>query len=172
MEDETVIRPQLRIGGSFALTDHFGNAVTDRSWPDKHLLIFFGFTHCKIVCPRALAKLEAAIGLLGDDAARLRPLYVTVDPERDTPDRMREFLADYPHFVGLTGSKERIDGIKAAYRVFAERQAAADGDYDMPHSAITYLVAPDGGLAAHYVDALDAETIAGRIAKVLRGGDA
>lgn len=172
MARETVIRPQVRIGGSFALIDHFGAAVTDRSWPDRHLMIFFGFTHCKIVCPRALTKLEMVMDLLGEDAARLRPLYVTVDPDRDSPDRMRAFLSDYPHFLGLTGSKERIAEVKAAYRVFAERQAAADGDYDMPHSAITYLVAPDGGLAAHFVDALDADTIAGRIATVLRGAAA
>jgi protein SCO1/2 len=163
---ERVIRPQISIGGGFALTDHLGTAVTERSWPGRYLLIFFGFTHCRVVCPRALGKLGAAITLLDESAERLRPLYVTVDPDRDTPDRMRSFLAAYPHFLGLTGPADAIEQIKAAYRVFAQRQATEDSGYDMPHSAITYLVAPDGTLAAHFVDALDAPTIAARIQAV------
>lgn len=161
--NERVVRPQITIGGGFSLTDHFGASVTERSWPGRYLLIFFGFTHCKVVCPRALAKLSDVIALLGDSAARLQPLYVTVDPERDTPERMRTFLGTYPHFIGLTGSTDAIERMKAAYRVFAQRRAAEHGDYDMPHTAITYLIAPDGTLAAHFVDALDASTIAARI---------
>jgi protein SCO1/2 len=164
--DERIIRPQIAIGGGFTLTDHFGTAVTERSWPDRYLLIFFGFTHCKMVCPRALGKLGEVIASLGESAERLRPLYVTVDPDRDTPDRMRSFLASYPHFLGLTGPADAIEQIKVAYRVFAQRQATEDGGYDVPHSAITYLVAPDGALAAHFVDALDAPTIAARIRAV------
>mgnify|MGYP003575349799 CR=1 FL=1 len=107
-----------------------------------------------------------AIILLNGSAERLRALYVTVDPDRDTPDRMRSFLATYPHFLGLTGSADAIEQIKIAYRVFAQRQATDDGGYDVPHSAIAYLVAPDGTLAAHFVDALDAPTIAARIQAV------
>lgn len=164
--DERVIRPQIAIGGSFTLTDHFGAAVTEKSWPDRYLLIFFGFTHCKVVCPRALGKLGDAIILLNESAERLRALYVTVDPGRDTPDRMRSFLATYPRFLGLTGPADAIEQIKVAYRVFAQRQATEDGGYDVPHSAITYLVAPDGTLAAHFVDALDAPTIASRIQEI------
>lgn len=163
---ERVIRPRIAIGGGFTLTDHFGKAVTERSWPDRYLLIFFGFTHCKMVCPRALGKLAEAIILLNESAERLRPLYITVDPDRDTPYRLRSFLTAYPHFLGLTGPTGAIEQTKVAYRVFAQRQATEDGGYDMPHSAITYLVAPDGTLAAHFVDALDAPTIAARIQAV------
>jgi protein SCO1/2 len=159
---ETVIRPRVEIGGAFQLVDHFGQPVTERSWPGQYLLIFFGFTHCKIVCPRALARLSDVIDRLGPAAERLRPLYVTVDPARDTPDVMRAFLTTYPHFLGLTGSMEAIEDAKARYRVFAERQAAEDGG-ELQHSALTYLVAPGGTLAAHFVDALDAATIVARI---------
>jgi len=106
-------------------------------------LVFFGFTHCRIVCPRALGKLCRVLDDLGPLAERVQPLYVTVDPERDTPAVMREFLGrSYPRFTGLTGSPAQIDAAKAAFRVFARRVADPDspGGYAMPHTAIAYLL--------------------------------
>src|SRR5690242_10425521 len=95
--------------GTFDLIDHFGRQATNRSFHGKHLLVYFGFTHCRVVCPRALTKLSAALDALGSLATKIQPLYVTVDPERDTPERMREFLQNYPAFLGLTGSRGQID---------------------------------------------------------------
>ncbi|WP_137681770.1 SCO family protein [Aurantiacibacter suaedae] len=153
----------VRIGGDFALTDHFGKAVTQASYRGRFALIFFGFTHCKMVCPRALTRLSEALDLLGEQAAAIQPLYVTIDPERDTPDVMRAFLEDrWPRFTGLTGSKPDLEAMRTAFKVFATR-VADPGDpegYDMPHSSLAYLMDPQFQYRAHYPDTLDAARLA------------
>jgi protein SCO1/2 len=123
------------IGGSFCLIDHDGHNVSDETYRGQYVLIFFGFTNCRVVCPRALTKLSAVLDSLGPLADRIRPIYVTVDPERDTPDAMRSFLQSYPRFTGLTGSLEQIDRMKKAYRVFAQRvdDLAGKGEYAGAH---------------------------------------
>ncbi|MGO4713355.1 SCO family protein [Bradyrhizobium sp. 2TAF24] len=162
------------IGGSFCLIDHDGRDVSDETYHGHYALMFFGFTHCRVVCPRALTKLSAVLDSLGPLAGRIRALYVTVDPERDTPDAMRAFLQPYPRFTGLTGSREQIDRIKAAFRVFAQRvdDAAGNADYTVPHTAITYVMDPEGRLVSHLIDALSAEEIATRLRRLLTSDEA
>lgn len=156
----------VHIGGGFSLTDHHGRGVTDASFHGKYALLFFGFTHCKVVCPRALGRISAAMDLLGDLADDVQPLYITVDPERDTTTVMRAFLeADYPRFLGLTGDKEQIAAVKTAYKVFAERvddPEAPDG-YNVPHTAFTFLLDRQGNYCAHFVDAGDAQELADKL---------
>ncbi len=155
-----------KIGGSFSLTDHNGRPVTDASFHGKYALLFFGFTHCKVVCPRALRRISAALDLLDALADEIQPLYITVDPERDTPAIMRAFLeASYPRFLGLTGDKEKIVAMKAAYKVFAERRDDPDNPdgYDVPHTAFTFLLDRQGKYCAHFVDAGDAMELADKI---------
>lgn len=159
---------------AFDLVDHHGDPVDARSYPGAWLLVRFGFTSCRVVCPRALTRLTAALDELDDVVAdRIRPLYVSVDPERDTPDVMRDFLAScYPRFTGLTGTPEQVEAAKRAFRVFARRRAdTEDPDgYSVPHTAITYLVDPDGFLAHHWPDTADTSTVAaGLIARVAAG---
>ncbi|WP_439400046.1 SCO family protein (plasmid) [Bradyrhizobium sp. PMVTL-01] len=161
------ISPLTPIGGSFRLIDHDGRNVSDETYRGHYVLIFFGFTHCRVVCPRALAKLSAVLDSLGPLADRIRPIYVTVDPERDTPDAMRSFLQLYPRFTGLTGSREQVDRAKKAFRVFAQRDPAADGEYAVPHTAITYVMDPRGRFVCHFTDALSAEEIAVRLELLL-----
>jgi protein SCO1/2 len=153
------------VGGSFQLVDHHGRAVTEASYHGRFALLFFGFTHCRVVCPRALTKLSGVLETLGPLADRVQPLYITVDPERDTPDVMRVFLQAYPRFTGLTGSREKIDAVKQAFRVFAERAADPDDrdGYAVPHTAITYLLGPDGELVTHFTDALAPEDFCARL---------
>lgn len=162
------------IGGSFCLIDHDGHNVSDETYRGQYVLIFFGFTNCRVVCPRALTKLSAVLDSLGPLADRIRPIYVTVDPERDTPDAMRSFLQSYPRFTGLTGSLEQIDRIKKAYRVFAQRvdDLAGKGEYAVPHTAITYVVDPHGRFVSHFADALSAEEIAARLRLLLKSDKA
>ena len=114
--------------------------------------MFFGFTHCAVVCPRELAKLSRALDLLGNAAEDVQPIYVTVDPARDTQERLRDYLAAYPRFLGLTGSAERIEQAKASFRVFAQPVAdpGAPGGYRVPHTAISYLLTPAGDFAQHF----------------------
>lgn len=149
------------IDGTFSLVDHFGIPVTERDYRGRWMLVFFGFTHCKGVCPRALSRISDVLRELGPLAEALCPLYITVDPERDTPQAMRAFLeSGYPLFTGLTGTEEQVDAAKTAFRVFARRKAdPADPDgYDVPHTAMTYLLDAEGVYRRHYPDAQDTAT--------------
>lgn len=157
----------------FALIDHHGRQVTEADFAGAFLLVYFGFTHCRVVCPRSLAKLSKVLERLGAAADRITALYVSVDPARDTPEVMRAYLeAGYPQFTGLTGSQEQVDAAKKAFRVFAERKADADDPdgYAVPHSAISYLMGPDGRYCDHFTDAVEEEKIADRIGHALARG--
>ena len=153
----------------FSLTDHHGRAVSEADFAGKAMLVYFGFTHCRVVCPRALARLSGALEHL-DGRAVIAPLYITVDPARDTPAVMKAYLdAHHPRFTGLTGSAEQIDAAKRAFRVFAERRPdAGDPDgYGVPHTAITYLIGADGLYLGHFLDGGGAAELAERIAALL-----
>jgi protein SCO1 len=158
---------QREIDGTFRLIDHHGATVTNRTFDDKLLLVLFGFTHCRAVCPRKLAETDAVLDRLGELANRLQPLYITVDPERDTPEVMSNFLKTHPRFVGLTGDRVEIDEVKL--RVFARRvEDTSDPQrYNVPHTAVTYLMKPDGGYLAHWLDGTDVEKMANKIEELL-----
>lgn len=166
---EPVQAPTARpapIDGRFELVDHHGRAVTERSFGDRHLLVFFGFTHCAVVCPRELGKLGAALERLGPLADRIQPLYVTVDPRRDDPETMRAYVARQPGgLTGLTGTPAQVDAAKKAFRVFAEPvpDAGAPGGYVVPHTAFAYLMAPGGRYQTHLPDALDIDAVVERL---------
>lgn len=154
----------------FTLTDHHGKQISDADLTGKFLLVYFGFTHCKMVCPRSLAKLSRVVDALGAKADRLTALYVTVDPERDTPEVMRAYLENsYPRFTGLTGTSEQIEAAKRAFRIFAERRPDPDDPegYVVPHTAISYLMGPDGHYRGHFTDALEEDALAERIVDAL-----
>ena len=149
---------------AFALTDHFGEPTTSNSYEGKWLLVFFGFTHCRSVCPRNLEKLTSALDLVPDLTAEIQPLYITVDPARDSPAVMRTFLEErYPSFVGLTGSEDEITKAKGQFGVFARRVDETDGNYQMPHTSLTYLINPDRMYRAHWPSVLDVGDIGDRI---------
>jgi len=153
----------------FSLTDHNGRQVTEADYRGRFLIVYFGFTHCRVVCPRSLTKLSTALAQLGSRADAIVPLYVTVDPQRDTPDVMRRYLEAYPRFTGLTGSLDAIEAAKAAFRVYAQRKADPhdpDG-YAVPHTAIAYFMSPDGRYLDHFSDALDEAELVGRISTAI-----
>ncbi|MFO1059168.1 MAG: SCO family protein [Dongiaceae bacterium] len=135
------------IGGPFTLVDGSGREVTEKSWPGKWLLVFFGFTHCPDVCPTTLADLGQALDQLGPEADRLQPLFVTVDPERDTPAVMRDYVAAFGNRIaGLTGSAAQIAAVAKAYRVYYAKHPEGS-DYSMDHTAILYVMRPNGTMA-------------------------
>ena len=158
------------VGGYFLLDNHHGRRVDAFSFGNRLLLLLFGFTHCAVVCPRELRKLDAALDQLGPLAARIQPLYVTVDPERDMPGTLQAYLKPYPRFIGLTGTRAEIDAAKRSFRVFAERRNDADtpGGYIVPHTTGAYLAAPGGQVIAHFMDSIDATTLAQRLRAVLQ----
>ncbi|WP_421981747.1 SCO family protein [Roseibium sp.] len=140
----SLIEPLAAIGGPFELVDGNGETVTDATFAGKPLVLFFGFTYCPDVCPTTLSELQGWIEALGPDADKLNYAFVTVDPERDTPDVMRDYVWAFDTRIApLTGSREQIDAVIKAYRVYAKKVPLDDGDYTMDHSAAVYLMNSD-----------------------------
>lgn len=153
----------------FSLIDDQGQSATPVRFRGRWMLVYFGFTHCKVVCPRSLAKLSAVLERVDPEAKAIVALYVTVDPERDTPDVMRNYLAEHhPRFTGLTGTREQIDEAKRSFRVFATPRAGESvAEYDVPHTAIAYLIDPAGDYRAHFAEHVDADKIVARLTTII-----
>lgn len=138
------------VKSSFSLTDHSGAAVTEQSWPGKYLLVFFGFTHCPDICPVTLDKMTSVLNKLGDAAASVQPLFISVDPARDTPDVLKEYVSHFhKSILGLTGTDAQVKAAEDAFKVYAAKiNGTAPGqDYTFDHSAYVYLMEPGGGMA-------------------------
>ena len=139
------------IGGPFQLTDQSGTTVTDKSLQGRPSLIFFGFTHCPDVCPTSLFEISEVLRAMGKDADRVNAYFVSVDPERDSMEAMKDYLSSFdPHLKGLTGDPEAIAKMLTAYRVYAKKVPLKDGDYTMDHTALTYLMDRDGKFVAPF----------------------
>jgi protein SCO1/2 len=133
------------IGGPFKLVDQNGQIVTDQDLKGRPFLVFFGFTHCPDVCPTTLFEVSEILRALGPDADRTRALFITVDPERDTPAVMRDYLSSFdPHLSGLTGNAAEIAAVAKVYRVYFKKVPLDQGGYTMDHTAIVYLMDRDG----------------------------
>jgi protein SCO1/2 len=133
------------VGGPFKLIDQNGKAVSDQDLKGHPFLVFFGFTHCPDVCPTTLFDVSEMLRALGPDADRTRALFITVDPERDTPAVMKDYLSSFdPHLAGLTGDPAAIATVAKAYRVYYKKVPLDGGEYTMDHTAIVYLMDKDG----------------------------
>ncbi len=129
------------IGGPFQLVTHDGRPVTERDFKGAPHLVFFGFTHCPDVCPTKLFEISEVLRATGDRGKALRALFITVDPERDTPEVLKSYLASFDErIVGLTGSPEAVQATTRAYRAFARKVPTKDGDYTMEHTSLVYLM--------------------------------
>jgi protein SCO1/2 len=139
------------IGGPFRLTDHNGKTVTDADLKGKPFLIFFGFTHCPDICPTTLFEVSEILGKLGNDASRVNALFVTVDPERDTTDKLKDYLSSFhPQLHGLTGDAASIASIEKTYRVYSKKVPLEGGGYTMDHTALVYLMDKEGRFVAPF----------------------
>jgi protein SCO1/2 len=133
------------VGGPFNLVDQNGKSITDQDMKGKPFLVFFGFTHCPDVCPTTLFDVSEVFRALGADAKDVRALFVTVDPERDTPAVLKDYLSSFdPRIVGVTGDEASIAAAEKAYRVYAKKVPTDGGGYTMDHTAIVYLMNKDG----------------------------
>jgi protein SCO1/2 len=137
-----------RVGGPFSLVADDGRSVTERSFPDKYKLVYFGYSSCRDVCPSTLNTLGAAVDRLGAAGARVQPLFITVDPARDTPAVLRRYVHAFGgHLLGLTGQPDELRKAAREYGVVTEpSQDAGSGDID--HSSVIYMMAPDGRFVA------------------------
>lgn len=132
------------VGGPFALTDQDGRKVTNKDFEGRPMLIFFGFTRCPDVCPTALAQISSVFEAMGPDA-KVGALFVSVDPERDTPASLKDYLSSFDkRIVGLWGDPETTRAVMKSFRAFASKVPLKDGDYTMDHTAIAYLMNKQG----------------------------
>ncbi len=137
------------IGGPFRLAASDGRTVTDRSFPGRYVLVYFGYSRCRDVCPTTLATLAAALDAMGPRAAQVQPLFVTVDPTRDSPAALHHYLAAFsPRLLGLGGTPAQIRAVEREYRVRSVVHPDGRGGYDVEHSSVLYLMAPDGTFLA------------------------
>jgi protein SCO1 len=129
------------IGGPFELVDHDGIKVTDKTFAGRPSVIFFGYTSCPAFCPTALSELSTWLNALGPNAYKLNVLFISIDPERDTPAHLKEYLSSFdPRIRGLTGTGEQIAAMAKAYRVYYKRIQRPEGGYAMDHTAAIYLM--------------------------------
>jgi len=139
------------VGGPFKLVDQNDKPITEQDFKGEPFLVFFGFTHCPDVCPTTLFEVSEIFRALGPDAKNLRAMFVTVDPERDTPAVMKDYLASFdPRIIGLTGDIDAITAAEKSYRVYAKKVPTDGGGYTMDHTAIVYLMNKDGRFVAPF----------------------
>ncbi len=160
------------IGGPFSLVAQDGRRVTEGDLKGRFAVVYFGYTHCPDMCPLGLETVTRAVELLPQPAAeRVQPVFVTVDPARDTPEVMRAYAASFhPRLLALTGSEAEVQGALKAYRVYArkaENAPAGEAEYLVDHSTFTYVMGPDGRYVAHFSHGTTAEEMAKRLGALL-----
>ncbi|MDH5750479.1 MAG: SCO family protein, partial [Rhodospirillales bacterium] len=174
--------PQVEFGGPFSLVDHTGKAVTDQSFRGSYMLIYFGYTFCPDVCPTGLQNIANTVDLLGDRADMVKPIFISVDPERDTPDILSGYVsAFHPRMAGLTGTLEQVAAAAKSYgaryiKVYpmpavdsnSPEQETKGDNYDMQHTTRTYLVGPDGKSLVTFPHGTTADIMAERILRFIK----
>ncbi|MCR0984713.1 SCO family protein [Roseomonas populi] len=155
----------VSVGGAFTLVDGDGKTVTEADLRGKLALVFFGYTFCPDVCPTELQAVAQTMDLLGPQADQVRPVFITVDPERDTPAKIKDYVSLFhPAIIGLTGTKEQVTAAARAWRVYyAKVTPPGSSDYLMDHSAFTYLMGRDGSLKSLFRPGVSPEEMAAAI---------
>jgi len=152
------------IGGPFTLTAADGRTVTDQTYHGKWQLIYFGYTSCPDACPTALNNMGVALDRLGKDAAAVQPIFITVDPKRDTRAALADYLKSFdPRIVALTGTEDQIAPAVKEYRVYVSAHSEEGSDYSVDHSSLYYLLNPDGKFVGILHGDLSGDEIAGRL---------
>jgi protein SCO1/2 len=147
----TPIAMTSAVGGPFKLVDQNSKPITDADMKGHPFLVFFGFTHCPDVCPTTLFDVSEVFRALGSDVKDVRALFITVDPERDTPTVLKDYLSSFdPRIIGVTGDDAAIASAEKAYRVYAKKVPLDGGGYTMDHTAIVYLMGKDGRFVAPF----------------------
>lgn len=155
------------VGGPFTLVDHTGKTATERDFAGRFMLVAFGFTYCPDVCPNTLTLITESLNRLGDKAASVVPILITIDPERDTPEHLKEYVRHFhPRLVALTGTVEQIADVARKYRVYYAKvrpEGAGAQEYLMDHTAIIYLMGPDGQFRTHFPHTMDVDAMTRRL---------
>jgi len=168
--DKRGISESVAIGGEFSLINQDGVKTSNTDFAGRPILLYFGFTYCPDVCPNDLMKMTKIMKALGSDADKIAPVFITLDPERDTPQHLKEFSANFDSRITyLTGNLDEIEAVTARYKVFHERteNASEPEKYLINHSSFMYFVTPEGKYITHFADNNDVPFIAAAISKHL-----
>jgi len=159
----------VAIGGPFTLVDQDGRTRSDGDFRGRFMLVYFGYSYCPDVCPTELTTMSAAIDALGDKGDKVTPVFITIDPERDTVARLKSYAANFHRrLVALTGTPAQIRAAARAYRVYYAKRPTKDGEtYFMDHTSIVYLMGPDGRFLQHFTYGTTADDMAAGIARHL-----
>ncbi|HEU0117908.1 MAG TPA: SCO family protein [Alphaproteobacteria bacterium] len=159
--DKDVPPSTAKIGGPFSLTDQDNKPVTDANYRGKYLLVYFGYTYCPDMCPTGLQSMAKSFDQLGADVSKVQGLFITIDPDRDTPAKLKEYTSSFhPKIVGLTGSAQQISSVAKEYQVYYKKGEQVDEhDYVMDHSSLIYLMNPDGKFIATFQEDVDPATL-------------
>ncbi len=156
------------IGGPFILTDQNGRRVGDTDFRGKLMLVYFGYTFCPDVCPTTLLDMSQAMDALGKDAGQVQPIFITVDPARDTADALKQYLVNFhPGMLGLTGTAQEIQAVAKSYRVYYANAAGKERDYLVDHTSIVYLMDRQGRYLTHFGPTVRGAPMAAAIRKFL-----
>ena len=157
----TITIGAVAVGGPYALTDQNGDKRSSNDFRGKYQLIYFGYSFCPDVCPTTLGVMSQALDKMGMDADRIVPIFITIDPARDTPQVLKNYMAAFgPRFVGLTGTPAEIAAAEKEYRVYAKKQPLdGKGNYGMDHSSVIYLMGPDGRLVSFYDELISPDAL-------------
>ncbi len=158
------------IGGPFSLVDINGKRVTDGDFRGKLMLVFFGYTHCPDVCPTEMQNMTEVMDKLGADASQVAPIFISVDPARDTPESLSAYVKNFsPRITGLTGSVDAVASAAKAYRVYFRKAEGGSDDYTVDHSVFVYLMDRQGDYLTHFMFNTPADTMVSVIKKHISG---
>jgi cytochrome oxidase Cu insertion factor (SCO1/SenC/PrrC family) len=158
------------VGGAFTLTDNTGKRVTDQDFRGKYMLVFFGYTSCPDICPAGLQLMAGALEKLGAKAQSITPVFISVDPQRDTPEKLAAYVKNFdPRLVGLTGTPEEIAAVAKAYKVYYAKVPSKErpDDYTMDHTSIIYVMDPKGEFVTHFTPSTSVDELAAKLDKIL-----
>jgi protein SCO1/2 len=168
--DDNAGEGAAQIGGAFTLTDQNGNLVHESDFRGRVMMVFFGFTSCPDICPVAVASMSKAMEILGSKADQVAPIFISVDPERDTPSVLKTYLAPFDkRFVGLTGTPDQIKEVSDLYKAYLAKKdiAPKDGTYTVDHSAYIYLMGKDGKYRVIFPNTASGEDLARALERAL-----
>ncbi|MCP1198934.1 SCO family protein [Notoacmeibacter sp. MSK16QG-6] len=159
-----------KMGAPFELIDHNGEVITEKALEGQPSAVFFGFTHCPEVCPTTLYEMATWFDALGEEGKNIRAFFITVDPERDTPDVMKSYVENFTdRITGITGDPEKVEQLKKAWRVYSKRVPLEDGDYTMDHTASVMLVDAEGRFKGTIAYGESADTAMEKLRRLAKG---
>ncbi len=168
-EGNVTLLPDIKLGQPFALVDQNNAPITEAAMAGKPFVLFFGFTHCPEVCPTTLYELTGWFETLGDEAKDVGGFFVSVDPERDTPDVLKDYLSSFPRITGLTGNPDEIEKLTSAWKIYAKKVPLDGGGYTMDHTASIFLVKADGSLMGTISYGESPETALAKLKRLAKG---